>query len=118
MVLSCRSINDSSSHLKSLHSLTKVIQKLLEFGNPKQTAMLAESMTGHILALSLGMYGCRVVQKVRVPKSFMLGFLSSLTIFDLQAVECVSAEQQSAFVKELDGQVLRCVKDANGNHVS
>lgn len=42
------------------------------------------------------MYGCRVVQK---------------------ALEVVSPEQQMQLVKELEGHVLRCVKDQNGNHV-
>lgn len=34
-----------------------------------------------------------------------------------QAVEYVLPDQQAAFVKELDAHVLKCVKDANGNHV-
>jgi len=58
--------------------------------------MLANTMEGHILALSLQMYGCRVVQK---------------------AIEFVLPEQQATIVKELEPHVLRCVKDANGNHV-
>ncbi|THG99761.1 hypothetical protein EW026_g2633 [Hermanssonia centrifuga] len=74
-----------------------VVQKLFEHGTQMQKTLLANTMEGHILPLSLQMYGCRVVQK---------------------AVENVSPEQQSIFVKELDASVLRCVKDANGNHVS
>ena len=35
-----------------------------------------------------------------------------------QAVETVTPEQQTMIVKELEENVLRCVKDANGNHVS
>ena len=35
----------------------------------------------------------------------------------LQAVEFILPEQQASFVKELDAHVLKCVKDANGNHV-
>lgn len=42
------------------------------------------------------MYGCRVIQK---------------------ALESVSGEQQVEIVRELDGHVLKCVKDQNGNHV-
>ena len=34
-----------------------------------------------------------------------------------QAVECILSEQQSVFVAELEMHVLKCVKDANGNHV-
>lgn len=42
------------------------------------------------------MYGCRVIQK---------------------ALESIPAEQQQEVVRELDGHVLKCVKDQNGNHV-
>lgn len=42
------------------------------------------------------MYGCRVIQK---------------------AVESVPLEMQISIVKELDGCVIKCVKDQNGNHV-
>jgi len=34
-----------------------------------------------------------------------------------QAVECLLPDQQASLVRELDGHVLRCVRDANGNHV-
>uniref|UniRef100_A0A8C2TGD9 Pumilio RNA binding family member 2 n=1 Tax=Coturnix japonica TaxID=93934 RepID=A0A8C2TGD9_COTJA len=46
--------------------------------------------------LALQMYGCRVIQK---------------------ALESISPDQQNEMVKELDGHVLKCVKDQNGNHV-
>lgn len=42
------------------------------------------------------MYGCRVIQK---------------------ALESVTSDQQQEIVRELDGHVLKCVKDQNGNHV-
>lgn len=42
------------------------------------------------------MYGCRVVQK---------------------ALEVISSEQQARLVKELEGHVMKCIKDQNGNHV-
>lgn len=51
---------------------------------------------GHVLALSLQMYGCRVVQK---------------------ALEVLPLEQQRMVVLHLQGQVIRCVRDQNGNHV-
>jgi pumilio RNA-binding family len=35
-----------------------------------------------------------------------------------QAVEYILPDQQAIFVRELDVHVLKCVKDANGNHVS
>lgn len=34
-----------------------------------------------------------------------------------KALEYVLTEQQAALVKELDGCVLKCIKDQNGNHV-
>lgn len=49
-----------------------------------------------VLALSLQMYGCRVIQK---------------------ALEVATLEQQLAIVQELEGHVMRCVRDQNGNHV-
>ncbi len=53
----------------------------------------AGQLTGHVLTLSLQMYGCRVVQK---------------------ALEVIDESQQSDLVAELDGHVLRCVRDQNG----
>ena len=35
-----------------------------------------------------------------------------------QAIEYTSPDQQVMFVQELSPSVLRCVKDANDNHVS
>lgn len=35
----------------------------------------------------------------------------------MQALEHILVDQQAALVKELDGSVLKCVKDQNGNHV-
>ncbi len=51
---------------------------------------------GQVINLSLQMYGCRVIQK---------------------AIESVGIDMQINIVKELDGSVLKCVKDQNGNHV-
>ncbi|KAG8730851.1 mRNA binding protein puf3 [Ceratobasidium sp. 414] len=73
-----------------------VVQKPFEFGSTKQQNLLLDVMEGHMLSLSLQMYRCRVVQK---------------------AIECVTVEQQVSFVQEIDVDVTRCVKDANGNHV-
>lgn len=38
---------------------------MFEHGSQVQKSVLAKEMEGHILTLSLGTYGCRVVQKVR-----------------------------------------------------
>ncbi|XP_029340164.1 pumilio homolog 2 isoform X4 [Mus caroli] len=75
-----------------------VIQKFFEFGSLDQKLALATRIRGHVLPLALQMYGCRVIQK---------------------ALESISSDQQviSEMVKELDGHVLKCVKDQNGNHV-
>lgn len=35
----------------------------------------------------------------------------------IQALEVVELEQQARMVKELDGSVMKCVHDQNGNHV-
>jgi hypothetical protein len=34
-----------------------------------------------------------------------------------KAIEVISPEQQAVLVKELEGHVLKCIKDQNGNHV-
>lgn len=75
-----------------------VIQKFFEHGNQSQKKVLANQMKGHVLALSLQMYGCRVVQK---------------------ALEHILTDQQASLIGELqkDKQIMRCVKDQNGNHV-
>ena len=57
---------------------------------------MAKQLVGHVLPLSLQMYGCRVIQK---------------------ALEVVEVDQQAELVGELDGHVMRCVRDQNGNHV-
>ncbi|XP_062858038.1 pumilio homolog 2 isoform X2 [Trichomycterus rosablanca] len=75
-----------------------VIQKFFEFGSADQKLALASRVRGHVLPLALQMYGCRVIQK---------------------ALESISSDHQviSDIVRELDGHVLKCVKDQNGNHV-
>jgi hypothetical protein len=76
-----------------------VIQKMFEHGSQAQKKILAGHMRNHVLHLSMQMYGCRVVQK---------------------AFEHVLLDQQASLVKELDGpnlQILKVVKDSNGNHV-
>ena len=43
----------------------QVIQKIFEHGTQLQKTRLATAMEGHIFPLSMQMYGCRVVQKVK-----------------------------------------------------
>ncbi|CAG8590302.1 540_t:CDS:2 [Acaulospora colombiana] len=76
-----------------------VIQKMLEYGSALHRTMLCGVMEGNILHLSLDMD-------------------DPLTIIYLQAIECITLQQQSNIVAELNGHILQCVKDANGNHVS
>jgi pumilio RNA-binding family len=73
---------------------------------------LANAIEPHIAQLSVQMYACRVVQKV-----ILLSSVSSRLLIALQAIEYILPEQQVAIVKELEPHVLKCVKDANGNHV-
>jgi len=40
-----------------------VIQKFFEFGTSEQKQLLAQRIRGHVMPLSLQMYGCRIVQK-------------------------------------------------------
>lgn len=77
-----------------------VVQKLLEFGLERhRQALFHNVMRGHVLDLTLQMYGCRVVQK---------------------ALECLDAEAHAVILSELripPRSIVRCVKDQNGNHV-
>ncbi|GJN22566.1 hypothetical protein PR202_gb10145 [Eleusine coracana subsp. coracana] len=69
-----------------------VIQKFFEYGTETQKKQLANLLKGHVLQLSLQMYGCR-------------------------ALEVVEVEQQTQMASELDGSIMRCVRDQNGNHI-
>jgi pumilio RNA-binding family len=75
-----------------------VLQKLFEFGTPEQCENLANLLTDQSVQLSMQMYGCRVVQK---------------------ALEYVSTSRLITLVQEFESPpvLLRCVHDANGNHV-
>ncbi|VAH81721.1 unnamed protein product [Triticum turgidum subsp. durum] len=64
-----------------------VVQKFFEHGSSTQRRELADKLFGHVLTLSIQMYGCRVIQK------------------------------KTKMVTELDGHIMRCVRDQNGNHV-
>lgn len=73
-----------------------VVQKFFEQANQLQKTAMANVLEGHVLQLSLQMYGCRVVQK---------------------ALEYVLVDQQVRLIRELDGHVLKCARDAQSNHV-
>ena len=89
-----------------------VIQKFFEHGDQTQKKILANRMKGQVVALSMQMYGCRVVQKVN-PSS--PGALTGTKC--LQALEHVLVDQQISLAQELEKDVMRLVKDQNGNHV-
>jgi mRNA-binding protein PUF3 len=89
-----------------------VIQKFFEFGDQTQKRLLANTMKGHISELSTNTYGCRVVQKVRLNCTY-----SCTQSNNQQALEHVLTEQQIELIRELQKEVLYCVKNANGNHV-
>ena len=59
-------LTGESFELESDLGTLQVIQKLFEHGTQIQKTVLANTMEGHILTLSLQMYGCRVVQKVTI----------------------------------------------------
>jgi Pumilio-family RNA binding repeat len=72
-----------------------VIQKLFDHGGPDQREALASFLVGHAVQLSLQMYGCRVVQKVR--QLLLLLLLSLVTLLSalvrlllLVMLECFS----------------------------
>ena len=75
-----------------------VLQKLFEYGGPEQCESLAAILRGQAVALSMQMYGCRVVQK---------------------ALEYVSRERLVELVREFEAPqaLIDCVHDSNGNHV-
>ncbi|GJW77798.1 pumilio homolog 2-like protein, partial [Tanacetum coccineum] len=73
-----------------------VIHKFFEHAMPPRRRELARKLLGHVLTLSRQMYSCRVIQK---------------------AIKVVDMDQKIKMVGELDGHIMRCVSDQNGNHV-
>ncbi|KAA8539484.1 hypothetical protein F0562_026176 [Nyssa sinensis] len=97
-----------------------VIQKFFEHGTASQIRELADQLTGHVLNLSLQMYGCRVIQKAKQHYQIcteVVWKILEAAGFRKMAIEVVDLDQQTKMVAELDGHVMRCVRDQNGNHV-
>lgn len=109
---------------------------VVQFGSADQKLALATRIRGHVLPLALQMYGCRVIQKaLESISSDQQVIVSEISIcFDRLSHHCIAADVlvhfssvvmsahlfyalQSDIVRELDGHVLKCVKDQNGNHV-
>jgi hypothetical protein len=53
----------------------------------------------------------------RLMLEFTLLLIFCLFFCIVQAIEVVSLDQQTKMVTELDGHIMRCVRDQNGNHV-
>jgi pumilio RNA-binding family len=80
-----------------------VVQKLLEHLPGEHKALLGEQLLGHVLALSLHTYGCRVIQRILDTSASSLGYRGPSLL--------------RTIAKELTGSVVKCVEDQNGNHV-
>lgn len=50
-------------------------------------------------------------------KVLLLTVWYNILCFHNQAIEVVVLDQQTKMVTELDGNIMRCVRDQNGNHV-
>jgi len=76
-----------------------VVQKLLEVGDAKVLGSIYEgALVGHMMELSMQMYGCRVVQR---------------------SFEMLPSKHFPALLQEFkDNKVVACIHDSNGNHVS
>ncbi|KAG8734136.1 Pumilio 2 [Ceratobasidium sp. 414] len=74
----------------------------------EKEAIFSELVPSGLLSLMTGVFGNYVVQK----------------LFEFNLIEqwghlmygCRVVQKQVSFVQEIDGEVMRCVKDANGNH--
>lgn len=101
-----------------------------QFGSADQKLALATRIRGHVLPLALQMYGCRVIQKALesissdqqvIVSESSLFFINKKTNFFFYITINIGPRSlnlfQSDIVRELDGHVLKCVKDQNGNHV-
>jgi hypothetical protein len=80
-----------------------------------------------VLSLSLQLYSCRVIQQVvNSDSNCAYGLLLQVLSLSLQlyscrviqkALEVLPLEQKIGMVAELEGALMRCVRDQNGNHV-
>ncbi|CAC5411195.1 PUM [Mytilus coruscus] len=104
-----------SYHLMTHMFGNYVIEKLFQFGDNDQRQALAQKLHGHVPGMALNVYGCRVLQKALENSNewgYVILWLGSDELF------CqIPKNLQVEIVKELDGHILKCVKDQNGNHV-
>uniref|UniRef100_A0A915KN27 PUM-HD domain-containing protein n=1 Tax=Romanomermis culicivorax TaxID=13658 RepID=A0A915KN27_ROMCU len=86
-----------------------VIQKFFEFGTDEQKNDLIRRLRSQVLPLSLQMYGCRVIQKALETAEEE----NQVLLYDY----LIKFDFERELAMELDGNVLKCVRDQNGNHV-
>ncbi|GAA0160062.1 RNA metabolism protein [Lithospermum erythrorhizon] len=73
-----------------------VVQKFFDYGSKQQVRELVNRMAACVYRFSLAIYSCRVIQK---------------------AIESIEVDLKIKLAGELEGHVLKCVQDKNGNHV-
>ncbi|XP_048540357.1 pumilio homolog 1-like [Triticum urartu] len=95
IVMLYKEITPSILTLATIAFPTYVVQKLLEHGPPVYFRILIANLMGHVLDLSLHLYGCRVIQK---------------------AFEISEIDQQIEMAKELDSNLFKCICDQHANH--
>lgn len=66
---------------QSLIYLCDCMVQFFEHGTQQQRRDLAKELVGHVLVLSLQMYGCRVIQKVLANSCTFWSFTSSIFYF-------------------------------------
>lgn len=120
------------------------MQKFLEYGTDEHKSALINSIQGNVLVLSLHVYGCRVVQKaievskadIQVKRYLIFALVHGTHSFNFgyggqRQTSCrahffslffrsyliLYADLQAILIKELEGHVMQCVRDQNGNHV-
>lgn len=87
-----------------------VIQKFFEFGTTEHKIAFAQRLRGHVLTLALQMYGCRVIQKAleSISNENQVKIMLNLVNKNFNLIE---------MAKELEGNIVKCIEDQNGNHV-
>ncbi|KAF8894634.1 armadillo-type protein [Infundibulicybe gibba] len=100
------------------HGSRFIQQKLENATSEEKQIVFDEIVPDNTLQLIQDVFGNYVIQKLfehgtQVQKTLLANTMEGI----VQAVEYILPDQQGTFVKELDAHVLKCVKDANGNHV-
>ncbi|MEQ2190399.1 hypothetical protein XENOCAPTIV_009956, partial [Xenoophorus captivus] len=103
--------------------------RLLEdFRNNRFPNLQLRDLPGHMVEFSQDQHGSRFIQQkleraTPAERQMVFGEILQAAyqlmtdVVIQKALESISSDQQSDIVRELDGHVLKCVKDQNGNHV-